>query len=89
MRSQGFLPIGWLAELGFGVEPFGVAPFGVAPEPDRALPEPTIAVKLWGCERFVWGPEDDVLWLTTTVTPQEEEAMVAAIEEDGWGAWVG
>lgn len=48
-----------------------------------------VQLTLRGAPPFHWGPEEDTLLLATRVSDEEVEAMIEAMEEDGWGAWIG
>jgi len=38
---------------------------------------------------FSWGPEKEEPYVASHLGEEEIAAMVSAVEEDGWGAWVG
>lgn len=48
-----------------------------------------VSMRLRGCMLFAWGPEEEARWLASHLGEEEIAAMVSAVEEDGWGAWVG
>lgn len=57
--------------------------------PTVAQAPTTVAVRCRGCPPFAWGPEEEALWEATRVSEAEIAAMIDAVVEDGWGAWVG
>lgn len=67
---------------------------------ESAVPQPAVLedgpggvrVTLRGASPFAyhWGAAEEELWRAIDgVSDKEVEAMIAAAEEDGWGAWVG
>lgn len=48
-----------------------------------------VRLRLQGLPPFHWGVEENTLWLATRVSDEEVEGMIEAMEEDGWGAWIG